>query len=68
MMCKQSHEQGGMKTSIIQGIAQVNGACLSYEVAEGHPVVFVQGGHPLGLHVWDDQFLPFSSFLSGYSV
>ena len=62
-MHESSQEQSKMKPSIIQGLAPVNGAHISYELAgQGHPLVFVQGSGSLGIHTWDDQFLPFSSF------
>ncbi len=51
-----------MTASTIQDIAKVNGADLYYEATgEGHPLILIQGKHPLGLHIWDDQFLPLSS-------
>jgi len=41
-MHESSQEQGEMKPSIVQGLAPVNGAHLSYELAgEGYPLVFV---------------------------
>ena len=49
-----------------QGMAEVNGARLYYEVkGKGFPVVFISGGGTLDRRAWDDQF---ETFAKAYEV